>query len=177
MDFALGLLGASLLAVIAAIVGLQQRIAHVAATATGTLPYRARRPLDRGQLLVHEALKRACPEHLVLADVPLGRLVAVAEPAARRWARRVRDLDAHFVVCDAAGDVIAAVEVFGAALATDAEHERRREKERILESAGIRVVRLRANRLPDDARLRDLFAPPARVPEGRRRPAWLRVVK
>lgn len=180
MDYGLVPVAATLLAIAGALAALQYRFGRYA------VPFEAprwttfaRRPVDRGLLAVHEALARALPGHVVLIDVPLERVVRVADAdASRAWRRQVRDLAVHAVVCDPAGDVIGAIELFGTGILGEAEHAQRRAKERILESAGIRVIRLRDGRLPDDARLRELLVPaPAPAATERRRPQWLRVVK
>lgn len=144
-------------------------------------PYAARRPLDHTALVVHDALANALPGHVILANVPLAQLVTVTDEQRRRpWERRLDGLTAQFVVCSARGDVLGVVELLGGGLASEREHERRREKERVLEAAGVRVLRVRPSRLPDAARLRDIFpitVPAARDAGPRQRPRWLRVVK
>ena len=107
----------------------------------------------------HQAMLRACPGHHVFAQVSLSQLIAlepdVAKPTALR--NHFQQLVADFVICRADYDVLAVIEV------DDASHERpsRRDsdarKQKAVESAGFRFVRIPSRSRPSESLVRQLL--------------------
>lgn len=136
-------------------------------------PLESRRPLSAVEQKLYWRLVQALPEHPVLAQVQLSRMMAVKRvPKARAWRNRIDRKSADFVVCNKDFSVAAVIEL------DDSSHDRadRRkadaDKDAALRSAGIRIVRWSVKALPDTAQIqRELLtadsiagAPPVFVP-------------
>src|SRR5690349_5065145 len=110
--------------------------------AEGTWPFFAKKPLSQPEQVLYFRLLHALPEHIVLAQVQLSRILGVKKgDNYQSWLNRINQLSADFVVCAKDATVLAVVEL------DDASHqgERRREadarKTRAVEAAGLRLVR------------------------------------
>ena len=107
----------------------------------------------------HQALLRACPGHHVFPQVALSQLITLEPDVARPTALRnhFQQLVADFVICGADYDVVAVVEV------DDSSHERRarrdadERKQKAIECAGFRFVRIPARCRPCDSTVRQLL--------------------
>jgi hypothetical protein len=126
--------------------------------------------LGRPEQVLYGRLVRAFPGHVILAHVALSRLLAADRAAAATEgpaiATRGRQLVADFVVCRPDFTALAVVELEDRAVGRDsprdrnrdAQRERNRRKDELLQSAGIKVVRLAANDLPNEPALKALIA-------------------
>jgi len=86
-----------------------------------------------------EVLRRAMPGHLILAQVPLSHFIKVPTRLSYvEWLRRVGHVCVDLMVCDAASNVVAIIEVRQADR-TESERARKRHQrvERVLRAAGI----------------------------------------
>lgn len=122
-------------------------------------------PPEAGRILTiderqgYDVLRRAFPQHLVLAQVPLSRFVRV--PLRRsytEWLQRVGSLSADLLLCDAGSRVIAVIDVRSA---TESERAKRRHERmsRVLRQAGVQVMTWREGAMPDVADARALLLP------------------
>lgn len=101
----------------------------------------ATRVLTSAEREACHVLRKALPEHMVLAQVPLARFIKVpTDNPYGEWLKRVGSLCADLVVCDMASQVVAVVEVRQPA---SRENERTRARharmDRVLAAAGIPV--------------------------------------
>lgn len=88
----------------------------------------ATRVLTTSERDAYLTLRKAMPDHIVLAQVPLARFIKVpTRNSYSEWLRRAGSLCADLVVCDAASQVIAVVEI---------RQPASREKERSLRRHG-----------------------------------------
>ncbi|MBK9134910.1 MAG: DUF2726 domain-containing protein [Betaproteobacteria bacterium] len=122
-------------------------------------PPEAARVLTVDERQAYEVLRRACPEHLVLAQVPLSRFVRV--PLRRsytEWLQRVGSLSADLLLCDASATVIAAIDIRSA---SESERARRRHDRmsRVLRHAGVHVLTWREGELPSVEEARTQLTP------------------
>ncbi len=70
------------------------------------------RVLTTAERDAYHVLRKALPEHMVLAQVPVARFIKVpTRNSYSEWLRRVGSLCADLVVCDASSQVVAVVEV------------------------------------------------------------------
>lgn len=99
----------------------------------------ATRVLQATERTAYATLRRALPQHMILAQVPLSRFIRV--PTRRsyaQWLRRVGQLCADLLVCDRHSQVIAVVDVQAAPELTNARTRRRQLRvARVLEAAKI----------------------------------------
>ena len=129
---------------------------------------RRKSPLTEREQAMYNRLVQALPERVVLAQVSFSALLTARAYAVRNtFDRKVAD----FVICDAAFQVIAVVEL------DDSSHKgRAREdgsRDALLTDAGYRVVRY--PRVPDIEQVKADFVAPA-VPKLEAEPADLRKV-
>jgi very-short-patch-repair endonuclease len=126
-------------------------------------PFYAKKPLSVPEQILYFRLSEALPEHIVLAQVGLSRLLGVKKGNNfHAWNNRINRMSADFVVCAKDSTILAVVEL------DDSSHNRadRRvadaKKDKALLAAGIRVLRWQAKSLPDGASIRaELVAQPA----------------
>lgn len=101
----------------------------------------ATRVLKTGEREAYHVLRRALPDHIILAQVPLARFVKVpTRNSYSEWLRRVGSLCADLVVCDMSSQVVAVVEVRpGAAATKDNALKRQQRMDKVLQAARIPV--------------------------------------
>lgn len=120
-------------------------------------------------------LRSALPDHLILAQVPLARFIKVpTRHSYAEWLRRVGQLCADLVVCDADSQVLAIVEV-RAPKGQESEKSQRRHArmDRVLHTAGIPLQIWIEGELPSPMAVREAIAQAAGMPvrPGADRPA------
>lgn len=113
----------------------------------------------------YDLLRRALPNHLVLAQVPLSRFIRV--PLRRsytEWMQRVGTLNADLLLCDAGSRVIAVIDIRAT---QESERTRRRHERmgRVLRQAGVHVLTWREGALPSPSEVRTMLQPVVN-PEG-----------
>lgn len=126
------------------------------------------RVLTRGQRIVYSTLCRAVPEYMVFAQVPLERFLRVpTRHSYAEWLNRVGRLCADFVVCDAASEVVAVVDVrLPDSQASARSRERQARVQRVLKAAGIPYHIWRDDAVPSASAAREVIVrTPARTPE------------
>lgn len=118
-------------------------------------PYYAKKPLTQPEQVLYHRLVSALPDHIVLAQVQLSRILGVKQGNNfHEWNNRINRMSLDFVVCGKDASVIATIEL------DDKTHEKasRREaddkKNKALASAGIKLVRWQVNAMPDEAVIR-----------------------
>ncbi|MFZ3017414.1 MAG: DUF2726 domain-containing protein [Gallionella sp.] len=118
-------------------------------------PFYAKKPLTQPEQVLYHRLVSALPDHIVLAQVQLSRILGVKQGNNfHEWNNRINRMSLDFVVCGKDSSIIAAIEL------DDKTHEKASRKEaddkknKALSSAGIKLVRWQVNALPDDAAIR-----------------------
>ena len=115
------------------------------------------RVLTQGERRAHALLVQALPEHMVLAQVPLARFIRVTtRNSYHEWMRRVGQLCADLVVCDAGAQVLAVIEVRrGPGRDTERSRKRHDRMERVLQQAGVHLLVWAEDGLPHPGTVRD----------------------
>lgn len=123
-------------------------------------PFYAKKPLSQPEQVLYFRLIQALPEHIILAQVQLSRLLGVKKGNNyRAWYNRINRMSADFVVCNKDSSIVAVIEL------DDATHQREdrqaadAKKDKALASAGVRIVRWQAKSIPDIAAIRSAFMP------------------
>lgn len=108
-----------------------------------------------------EVLRRALPDHLILAQVPISHFIKVpTRNSYVEWLRRVGHVCVDLMVCDAASNVLAVIEVRQAdKVETDRARKRHDRVERVLRAAGIPMHVWNEALLPDPSAVRKAFVP------------------
>lgn len=113
-------------------------------------PLYAKQPLTSPEQVLYFRLVNALPDHIVLAQVQLSRMLGVKKGHnAQSWLNRINRMSADFVVCDKDSSIVAVIEL------DDATHNRSsrqladNKKDEALLAAGIPVVRWKVNQMPE----------------------------
>ena len=124
----------------------------------GPWPFYAKKPLSAPEQVLYFRLSKLLPEHIVLAQVGLSRLLGVKKGNNfQAWQNRINRMSADFVVCSKDSSIVAVIEL------DDASHEREdrkaadAKKDKALSAAGVRVIRWQAKSLPDEASIKAAF--------------------
>ena len=123
-------------------------------------PFYAKKPLSQPEQILYFRLIQALPDHIILAQVQLSRLLGVKKGNNNQaWSNRINRMSADFVVCNKDSSIVAVIEL------DDATHQREdrqaadAKKDKALGSAGIQVVRWQAKTIPDLATIQRAFMP------------------
>jgi very-short-patch-repair endonuclease len=123
-------------------------------------PFYAKKLLSPPEQVLYFRLVQALPEHIILAQVQLSRVLGVKKGHNHQaWNNRINRMSADFVVCNKDSSIVTVIEL------DDATHQRKdrqaadTKKDKALGSAGIRVVRWQAKTLPDIATIQATFRP------------------
>jgi len=124
----------------------------------GLWPFYAKKPLSIPEQVLYFRLSKSLPEHIVLAQVGLSRLLGVKKGNNfQAWQNRINRMSADFVVCSKDSSIVAIIEL------DDSSHEREdrkaadAKKDKALSSAGIRIIRWQVKLLPDEATIKAAF--------------------
>ena len=125
----------------------------------GSWPFYAKKPLTQPEQILYHRLVSALPQHIVLAQVQLSRVLGVKQGFNfNEWNNRINRMSLDFVVCHKDSTIIAAIEL------DDKSHEKTSRKEaddkkgKALSAAGVALIRWQASALPDEAAIRLAFA-------------------
>lgn len=121
-------------------------------------PFYAKKPLSSPEQVLYFRLCKALPEHIVLAQVGLSRILGVKKGNNfGEWFNRINRMSADFVLCSKDSTIVAVIEL------DDASHEKAdrqaadAKKDKALSSAGIRIVRWHVKSIPDEAAIKATF--------------------
>src|SRR6266513_1221013 len=121
----------------------------------GTWPFFAKKPLTAPEQILYFRLLKALPDHIVLAQVQLSRMLGVKKGNNyQSWLNRISQMSADFVICGKDATVFAVIELDDASHQSDPRKSADKKKGRALSAAGIKLVRWQARDLPDDATIR-----------------------
>jgi hypothetical protein len=127
-----------------------------------TLPVTAKPLLSRPEQLLYGRLVRAFPGHIIFAQVALSQLLVVTRGAATGSAHSIsngfRQLVADFVICAPDFTAVAVIELDDRSHGRNVQRERDQRKDGFLQAAGIKVIRVNAADLPNEAALKTLVA-------------------
>ena len=125
----------------------------------GTWPFYVRRPLSQPEQVLYHRLIRALPNHIVLAQVQVSRVLGVKKGSNfNEWNNRINRLSYDFVVCGKDSAVLAAIEL------DDRSHESKsraavdERKNKATADAGLRLIRWQVGALPDEEAIRTTLA-------------------
>jgi very-short-patch-repair endonuclease len=126
-----------------------------AAGDSGPWPFHARKPLSVPEQVLYFRLLEALPEHIVLAQVGLSRILGVNKGNNfQAWHNRINRMSADFVVCKKDSTVVAVIELDDASHEASERKAADAKKDRALAAASVPIIRWRAKSLPDTAAIR-----------------------
>jgi len=123
-------------------------------------PFYAKKPLSQPEQILYFRLIQALPEHIVLAQVQLSRLLGVKKGNNyQAWFNRINRMSVDFVVCNKDSSIVAVIEL------DDATHQKAdrkaadAKKDKAITSAEVRIVRWQAKDIPDIATIQSTLMP------------------
>ena len=121
-------------------------------------PFYAKKLLSQPEQILYYRLVQALPDHIILAQVQLSRLLGVKKGNNyQTWSNRINRMSVDFVVCNKDSSIVAVIEL------DDATHEREDrqaaddKKDKALGAAGVQIVRWQAKTVPDLSNIRKHF--------------------
>jgi hypothetical protein len=104
---------------------------------------------------------KALPEHIVLAQVQVSRVLGVKKGFNfHEWNNRINRLSYDFVVCSKDSTVLAAIELDDKSHESSSRKATDEKKEKATAAASVRLIRWHVKSLPDQAAIQAAFAPP-----------------
>jgi len=123
-------------------------------------PFYAKTPLSQPEQVLYFRLIQALPEHIVLAQVQLSRLIGVKKGNNyQAWSNRINRMSADFVVCNKDSSIVAVIELDDATHLREDRQAADAKKDKALVSAGVRIVRWQAKSIPNIAAIQTTFMP------------------
>ena len=123
-------------------------------------PFYAKKPLSQPEQVLYFRLIRALPEHIILAQVQLSRLLGVKKGNNHQaWLNRINRMSVDFVVCNKDSSIVSVIELDDATHQKEDRQAADAKKDKALASAGVRIVRWQAKSIPDIAAIQATFMP------------------
>ncbi|MGH8444157.1 MAG: DUF2726 domain-containing protein [Solimonas sp.] len=123
---------------------------------SGDWPLLRKPLLERSEMVLFHRLAEALPEHVVLSQVALQSFIKVrpGERHERPWRWKYDKKTVDFLVCDQNFEILAAIELDGGSHRSEEQAERDRDKAKALATAGVRLIRLTPDKLPNGVEIR-----------------------
>jgi hypothetical protein len=139
------------LILVALIVGtlIARKFGSAGGTGPSRWPFLVRKPLSKPEQALYHRLVRALPDHIVLAQVQVSRVLGVKKGFEfREWNNRIDRLSYDFVICGKDSTVIAAVELDDKSHDWEARRGVDARKVKASADAGLRLIRWRVGTMP-----------------------------
>jgi Protein of unknown function (DUF2726) len=121
-------------------------------------PFYVKKPLTQPEQVLYHRLVKALPEHIVLAQVQVSRVLGVKKGTKfNEWNNRINRLSYDFVVCAKDSTVLAAVELDDKSHESDSRRTTDEKKNKATNDAGLRLIRWNVKALPDEATIQAQF--------------------
>ena len=167
-SFSLLLVPILVLALILIAVLVFKKIRQRAGGSGESWPFYVRRPLSQPEQVLYHRLIRALPNHIVLAQVQVSRILGVKKGANfNEWNNRINRLSYDFVVCGKDSSVLAAIELDDRTHQSKSRAAVDERKNKATADAGLRLIRWHVGSLPDEETIHRELAvlPTAEVPK------------
>lgn len=118
-------------------------------------PFYAKKVLTQPEQVLYHRLVTAMPDHIILAQVQLSRVLGVRKGFNfYEWNNRINRMSLDFLICSKDSSAIFGVELDDKTHSRPPRAEADAKKERAMSAAGIGLVRWQVNALPDDTAIR-----------------------
>jgi very-short-patch-repair endonuclease len=123
-------------------------------------PFYVKRLLTQPEQVLYHRLVKALPNHIVLAQVQMSRVLGVKKGFRfHEWNNRINRMSYDFVICDKSATVIAAVELDDKSHESEQRRDSDTKKSKATTDAGLRLLRWHVKSLPDEQTIqRELIA-------------------
>lgn len=128
-------------------------------------PVKARKTLlNANEQIVFNRLTEAFPDWIVMAQVALSQVVFITGTDKRTsYQNRINQKVLDCVICRPDTSVVAVVEIDGNSHDSPRRSQSDLTKERVLSTAGIKLIRINSKNLPNGQQLRELIGEPSTV--------------
>jgi hypothetical protein len=161
---------AVVIALIVALVALLAILKRPPRSAVGSSPwpFYVKRLLTRPERILYHRLVTSLPNHIVLAQVQMSRVLGVKRGFRfHEWNNRINRMSYDFVICDKAATVVAAIELDDRSHESERRIESDAKKGKATTDAGLRLIRWHVKSLPDELTIqRELIASDASLNDG-----------
>jgi hypothetical protein len=123
-------------------------------------PFYVKKPLTQPEQILYHRLAKALPEHIVMAQVQVSRVLGVKKGSNfNEWNNRINRLSYDFVVCSKDSTPIAAIELDDSTHTEPTRVATDDKKTKATVDAGLRLIRWNVKSMPDEAAIqRELSA-------------------
>jgi very-short-patch-repair endonuclease len=119
---------------------------------SGQWPFYLKRLLTQPEQVLYHRLVKALPNHIVLAQVQVSRVLGVKKGSRfHEWNNRINRMTYDFVICDKSAAVIAAIELDDKTHESERRRDTDAKKTKATIDAGLKLVRWQVKSLPDEA--------------------------
>ena len=142
---------AAVVALVALVAFLKQKLEPRAKSdGEAPWPYTVHPVLGAAEQILFHRVVEALPDHMVLAQVQVSRVLRVDKrrPDEVAWRNKVSQMSFDLLICSKDATPVLAIEVDDATHDTAAARKRDAKKDRACRDAGLKIVRWRASRLP-----------------------------
>jgi len=113
-------------------------------------PFYAKKPLSQPEQILYFRLVQALPDHIILSQVQLSRLLGVKKGNNyQSWLNRINRMSADFVVCNKDSSIAAVIELDDASHNSKDRQNADEKKDKALKSAEIKIIRWQVKSIPD----------------------------
>lgn len=122
-------------------------------------PFYQRKPLSAPEQVLYFRLVNALPEHIILSQVQLSRLLGVKKGNnGQAWLNRINRMSADFVICIKDSSIVAVIELDDASHKGEKRQQADAKKDKALTSAGIKVYRWQVKSIPNETEIKVTFS-------------------
>ena len=155
-----------LLFLLVAILVIAKRSGLLTGAGPAVWPYYVKKPLTQPEQVLYHRLVRALPEHIVLAQVQVSRVLGVKKGFNfHEWNNRINRMTYDFVVCAKDASALAAIELDDSSHDAPSRQAADKKKDKATSDAGLRLIRWHVKSLPDEGAIRQEFAAQRQVQE------------
>lgn len=160
-----------LVSLVVVVLAVAKRRGLIPAAGPSKWPLFVKKPLTQPEQVLYHRLISALPEHIVLAQVQVSRVLGVSKGANfHEWNNRINRLSYDFVVCRMDSTVIAAVELDDKSHDSNARAGTDGKKDKATADAGLKLIRWHVRALPDIAEIQRALAPPPQIEAPQEKP-------
>lgn len=118
-------------------------------------PFYAKKPLSKPELILYYQLIDALPNHMILAQVQLSRVLSVKKGFNfGEWHNRINRMSLDFLICNEDSSIVAAIELDDKTHEQESRKKADAKKDKALKSANIRIIRWNVKAIPNSAEIK-----------------------
>jgi DNA polymerase/3'-5' exonuclease PolX len=125
---------------------------------SGEWPFYQCKPLSAPEQVLYFRLVKALPEHIILGQVQLSRILKVKKGNnAQAWLNRINRMSVDFVVCNKDSSIVAVIELDDTSHNTEKRQHADAKKDKALTAAGIKIHRWNVKNIPNEDAIQAIF--------------------